>query len=71
MCTAFSSAVRARWAAFVILVKGTSWMDAHRIPRSLCLAVRWIWDKEVMAMKGNGIMMAQTKVRFVDSNMLF
>jgi hypothetical protein len=46
-------------------------MDAHRIPRSLCLAVRWIWDKEVMAMKGNGIMMAQTKVRFVDSNMLF
>jgi len=45
-------------------------MDALRIPRSLCSSVRWIWDKEVRVMKGNGIVIAQTKVRFVDSNML-
>jgi len=71
MCTAFRSAVRAREDAFVMSVKGTSWMDALRIARSLCLSVRWIWDTEVMVMKGNGIVIAQTKVRFVDSNMLF
>jgi hypothetical protein len=46
-------------------------MDALLIPTSLCLSVRWIWDKEVMVMKGNGIVISQTKVRFVDSNMLF
>jgi len=46
-------------------------MDALRIPRSLCVSVRWIWDTEVMVMKGNGIVIAQTKVCFVDSNMLF
>lgn len=45
-------------------------MDALRIPRSLCLSVRWIWDTEVMVMKGNEIVIAQAKVRFVDRNML-
>ena len=54
-----------------MLVRGTSWFDALRIPRNLCLSVRWIWDEEVVVVRGNGIGIAQTKVRVVGSNVLF